>query len=377
MKACRNGQTEIEKDKMGTMVQIGLIYRDALGSGGYPRDVRWLASALSAHGVSVTLFTKDGPMLEGLTDGVRIEPLEHVGRSQIDVYHIFGIFILDQLRIVRKLIGKPLVVSPMGHLMPHHLRRKAFKKRLYLQAVKPLLKKVRWFHVFSGVEHESISQYLGDGVRTFEAGLGVFPVPVAISQDIRNEGRQDSSVNLLFFGRNDVYQKGIDILLEGFARAVRSGVNARLTIAGQPWMDSERYIRSFIESHGLGDAVRLVGPVDEKTKYDLLAAADYLVFLSRWDGPPRPIREAIAVGTPVIVSPETNMGSLVAEYEAGVQVELRPEDVARAILKINMDRELWKRHLGGVLRLRERLDWRCVAEDYIRGYQQVLEAGDA
>jgi hypothetical protein len=157
-------------------------------------------------------------------------------------------------------------------------------------------------------------------VLTFEASLGVFPVPVAIAEAQWRKMERTDGADLLFFGRNDVYQKGIDILLEGFARAVRSGVNVRLAIAGWPWMDSERYIRSFIESHGLGDAVRLVGPVDEKTKYDLLAAADYLVFLSRWDGPPRPILEAIAVGTPVIISPETNMGDLVHEYEAGLQV---------------------------------------------------------
>ncbi len=362
------------------MVQIGLIYRDALGSGGYPRDVRWLASALSAHGISVTLFTKVGEDVrttEGLTDSVRVEPLERLARSDVDLYHFFGIFIPEQVWALQKVLHKRVVVSPMGHLMPYHLRQEALKKRVYLQVVKPLLKKVKWFHVFAGREESSIREYLGNRVLTFEAGLGVFPVPVAVREAERREKARASGVNLLFFGRNDVYQKGIDILLEGFARAVRSGVNARLAIAGQPWMGSERYIRSFIESHGLRDVLQVLGPVDEETKYRLMAQADYLVFLSRWDGPPRPIREAIAVGTPVIVSAETNMGSLVAEYEAGVQVELRPEDVARAILKINMNRELWKRHLGGVLRLRERLDWRCVAEDYIRGYQQVLEAGDA
>ena len=358
--------------KTSSVLRIGFVYRDALGGGGYPRDVRWLASALASCGVAVTLFTGAGSFTEGLTDSVRIEPLEKLSRAEVDVYHFFGIFIPDQLWMLRNVLGKRVVVSPMGHLMPYHLRRKVLKKKLYLQAIKPLLRRVKWFHVFSDQEESSIRGYLGDGVRTFEASLGIFPVPVAVAQALRPGKKQEPSLQLLFFGRNDVYQKGIDILLKGFARASRTGVKARLTIAGQPWMHSERYIKSFIEDYGLEDKVRVLGSVDEEMKYHLMADSDYLVFLSRWDGPPRPIREAIAVGTPVIVSPETNMGGLVEEYDAGLQVQLKPEEVAMAICRVNADRDLWKQHRDGVVRLRERLSWGCVAQDYIRGYEQVL-----
>lgn len=353
-------------------MKVGLVYRDALGGGGYPRDIRWLARALTLCGVSVTLFTKGGSVTKDVTDSVPMEPLDRLDRSQVDLYHFFGIFIPDQLWMLRKVVSRPVVVSPMGHLMPYHLGRKALKKMLYLEAIKPLLRKVKWFHAFAPHEERSIRQYLGADVLTFEAGLGVFPVPVSVTQAEQAQGKRASCLHLLFFGRNDIYQKGIDILLERFAQAVRNGVNARLTIAGQPWKDSERYIRSFIKDHGTQDVMQFLGPVDEETKYRLMAGADYLVFLSRWDGPPRPIREAVAVGTPVMVSPESNMGGLVEEYEAGLQVNLRPEDVAAAISTVSADRGIWKRHRDGVVRLKERLDWHRVAQDYIRGYEQVV-----
>lgn len=351
-----------------------MIYKDSLKGGGYPRDIRWLAAALTARDVSVTLFSeecKDG-VTEGLTDSVRIEPLESLGRGEVDLYHFFGIFIPDQLWMLRKVLGKRVVVSPMGHLMPYHLRWKAPKKRLYLQMVRPLLRRVKWFHVFSGQEEIGIREYLGNKILTFEAGLGIFPALGKVAKAESMERKQDACLELLFFGRNDVYQKGIDILLEGFALAFRDGINARLTIAGQPWMDSERYMKLFIEDNRLEDRIQVLGSVDEEMKRRLMAKADYLVFLSRWDGPPRPIREAIAVGTPVIVSPETNMGSLVQEYEAGLQVQLKPEEVATAISRVAADRKLSKSHRDGVIRLRERLDWRRVAQDYIRGYEQVM-----
>lgn len=354
------------------IIRVGLVYKDALGSGGYPRDVRWLASSLAAHGVSVTLFTGPGAVTEGLESAVRVELLKRMDRDSVDLFHFFGIFIPGQLWHLMRVMGKPVVISPMGHLMPYHLKRGMLKKKVYLRAIRPLISKVRGFHVFSDQEIEGIREYVCERAFTFKAGLGIFPPQEKLVQVGETNWKQNKNLELLFFGRNDIYQKGLDLLLEGFALAMREGINARLTIARQPWMSSEKFIRSFIETHNLQANIRLLGAVDEKTKHHLLASADYLLYLSRWDGPPRPIREAIAVGTPVIVSPETNMGGLVKEFEAGLEVHLKPENVAMAISRISADRELWKRHKDGVIRLREHLDWRRVAQDYIRGYEQVL-----
>jgi len=244
-------------------MKLGIVYLHALGRGGYPRDVRWLASALANYGLAVTLFCREPQerkcSMEGLVETVCIEDIDSLVRSDADIYHVLGIFIPMQLWKLRYLLNKPVVVSPMGHLMPFHLQRRAVKKAIFLKIAKPILKRVSWYHVFSSIEAGSVYRYLGQEVHIFEASLG------------------------------------IDILLKGFAKVVKRGANATLTIAGRPWGNSERYIREFIEKGGLGKQVRVLGPVDEAVKWKLLSEADYLVFLSRWDGPPRPIREAIFV----------------------------------------------------------------------------------
>ncbi len=96
-------------------------------------------------------------------------------------------------------------------------------------------------------------------------------------------------------------QKGIDWLIGAFGVARRQGLRWQLVIAGAPWRDSERRIARLIARSGVGGAVSHVGSVDEHAKWWLLRNALCLVFPSRWDGPPRPIREALSVGTPVIV----------------------------------------------------------------------------
>lgn len=318
----------------------------------------------------MTLYAGTGSHSVGLTSEVKVNKIHDLGYGSADLYHFFGIFLPGHIWALQKVLRRPAVFSPMGQLMHYHLRRSGLRKRIYLWAVKPLLKQVTMFHAFAEPERQSLRHYLGPNVPTFAASLGVFPNPAATRLQVQRPF--DKKLRILCFGRNDVYQKGLDILLEGFAQAVRNRASAELTIAGRPWNNSGRYIRKVVTQRRLSDVVQVVGPVDEGTKYQLLAQADYLVFLSRWDGPPRPIREAIAVGTPVIVSPETNMGCLVEEHHAGMQVQLDVNQVGEAIAELAANPELWRRHRDGVAQLRERLDWHRVAEDYIRGYEKAL-----
>ena len=72
-------------------------------------------------------------------------------------------------------------------------------------------------------------------------------------------------------------------------------------------------------------------PSQTKQRWQLLRTAAILVFMSRFDGPPRPIREALSVGTPCLVSYESNMGELVEKFGAGRAASLEPAAVARCL----------------------------------------------
>jgi glycosyltransferase involved in cell wall biosynthesis len=349
-------------------VRLGLVYVDALGEGGYPRDVRWLAGHLANLGVTVSLVTKPGPRSDGL-DAVQVfrpDELDSLA-SSLDILHIWGIFLPQQFWISRRLITKSrLVISPMGHLIGPQIRRRWWKKLPYLLAMRPLF--ARWravAHLFSQEELEGARRFLRP-VRQFEASLGTFPAPPGA---VRAPGTFGDHV--LFLGRNDVYQKGMDLLLAGYAAAVEQGLDLPLRIAGQPAGNSTRILRRHIEKLGLSKRVQLLGTVSEAEKWRLLTQARCLAFLSRWDGPPRPIREAIAVGTPVVVTPGTNLAELVEASGAGAAVRFRAEEVARELLGSanEVTAHTWIR---GALRLREILSWTSVAKKYLDGYESIL-----
>ena len=355
-------------------MKLGLLYLDALQDGGYPRDVRWLAGALVESGLSVRVVARPGHARDGLGSATVIEP-DDLGAlaDDLDLVHVWTYLMSEQLRLFRRSWrSRPYVISPAGHLMAPHLRRRWWKKVPYVYGLAPLfaMSKGRHFaHFFSAAEADRRARRLLQAAGQFEASLGVFPPPSAIGARFGGDRPGDY---FLFLGRNDMYQKGLDVLLAGYADAVGHGLELPLRIAGQSHDGSATALKRMVSELNLTRMVELVGEVSEADKWDLLTMARSIVFLSRWDGPPRPVREAIAVGTPSIVSAGTNLAGIIRDAGAGTSVELAPADVARGLLEGADDgvATTWRE---GTARARATLSWPVVAERYRVGYERTLE----
>jgi glycosyltransferase involved in cell wall biosynthesis len=352
-------------------MRIGLLYFDALQDGGYPRDVRSLAGALADRRMNVSLIAHQGDHLDLAGSANVVSPSDWRGLvKRLDVLHTFGVFAGRQLTMHRRLKPAVGVVSPLGHLMEAHIRRRSWRKYLYLSIARRMLfPPSATYHLFSEVERSGVVRHTGS-TRWFEATLGIYSPPSSEPE------REIGPDHLLFFGRNDIYQKGLDMLIASYARARQRGLGLPLVIAGAPHADSTRVISRLIKEHGLRDTVTILGPVPEARKWALLRHATALVFLSRWDGPPRPIREALSVGTPVIVSPGTNLAGLVSRSCAGQAVSFEREAIADGMLAAEDDFRLvsWRE---GASRLGGLLDWHAVADTYLVGYHRALAASQA
>jgi glycosyltransferase involved in cell wall biosynthesis len=352
-------------------VKIALVYLDALQPGGYPRDVRWLAGALVSAGHEVSLVAKEGRELDGLRSVDIVEPAKFGEASATaDVVHFWGMFIPRQLLMLRRTKRHAVVLSPIAELMHQHMDRRAWKKRPYVATSRHLISLVRpTLHLFSEAEKPGVDRWLPQ-LPYFTATVGLFPPPPR-SIAVPDKAPLDY---LLFFGRNDVVQKGIDVLLEAYALAVKAGLDTPLVLAGSPQDRSESIVASSIARLGLVERVQLIGKVDEGEKWKLLRGARALVFLSRWDGPPRPIREAIAVGTPVIVSAGTNLADIVSRTEGGTGVGADCESAAAAML-LSQDGGTLDRWRANVPRLAGQLSWDTVAGAFADGYTHAVNRG--
>jgi glycosyltransferase involved in cell wall biosynthesis len=109
--------------------------------------------------------------------------------------------------------------------------------------------------------------------------------------------RQHLGNDVVFVGRLEIAQKGLDLLLHAWAQASQA-VQGQLVIAGQG-PDGQR-LRALAGSLGIADRVRFVGWVSGAAKFDLLASARLVAVPSRFETFGLVALEALATGTPVV-----------------------------------------------------------------------------
>jgi glycosyltransferase involved in cell wall biosynthesis len=113
------------------------------------------------------------------------------------------------------------------------------------------------------------------------------------------------------------YVKGIDIALEAFAQIRGAWPEAALAVVGP---DTEGYgakVDVLARRLGVSNAVKRLGFVGGREKYQLLAEADLLLLPSRQENFGNVVVEALSVGTPVVASSSTPWRAL-EEEECGL-----------------------------------------------------------
>lgn len=128
-------------------------------------------------------------------------------------------------------------------------------------------------------------------------------------------------------------QKGHPVLIEAFARLVRSGVEARLVLAGDGELRKE--IETQIAAAGLQGRVEITGWIDEAEIRRRILASRGLVLASFAEGLPMVIMEALALGRPVIATAIAGIPELVRPGENGWLVTAgRADQLAMAMREL-------------------------------------------
>lgn len=157
-------------------------------------------------------------------------------------------------------------------------------------------------------------------LETIAPGLRVAVVPNAVQPCEPVDPRGRETVTALFLGRV-TEDKGVYALVEAWAEASSSVPQARLVIAGS---GEEDRLRRRVEELGVTASVSIAGWQTESQVQALLAASDFLVLPSWWEGQPMAVLEAMARGLPVLASRVGGVPDLLGA-DAGMLVE--PRDV--------------------------------------------------
>lgn len=168
---------------------------------------------------------------------------------------------------------------------------------------------------------------------------------------------------ILFLGRLDWRQKGLDMLVRAYA-AVSDRIPQKLYIAGHGTARDEEMLTNLIRVNGLESRVVLKGRVSGADKQALLASAELVVIPSRYEGMALVVLEAFAHRKPVICFETAGFGW----FKHGVEgLKARPfsvSDYAQLLLTAAADDQLRRRMGQNAAKLVRNYSWERTAAAY-------------
>jgi glycosyltransferase involved in cell wall biosynthesis len=270
-------------------------------------------------------------------------------RSEImsfDIVHIHGLYRFPGTAAAwwARRAGVPYLIMPHGSLDPFLYRQSQYNlplKRIY----------ERLFDI-PNLNRAAAVYYTAEEEAQRAAYLKLRAKPVILPNGIdweryrrlppkgcfrRRINLNDKVPLVLFLGRIN-FKKGLDLLVPAFAQVVVKHPDARLAIVGP---DNEGYgskVRRWCKEQGIKDNVFFVDHLSPENVKEAYADADVFVLPSYTENFGLTVVEAMACGSPVVISDQVNIWRKVQEAGAGIVIGLDPCALAEAICRVLEDK---------------------------------------
>jgi glycosyltransferase involved in cell wall biosynthesis len=279
-------------------------------------------------------------------------------------------------RMFRRL-NIPYVAAPHDPYHPSIFSANRTLKLFYWYLMeRPMLRGARAVQVLDE-RHGVYLRQLGIDTPIIEVVNGFSPaeVPEASSLRWRDNGAAAAAgdTSILFLGRIDAVNKGLDLLVDAFAQVAAEFRGAKLTIQG-PDRGDRADLQEQIQRLGLSQRVHVLDADYTTRPGDLAARHDISVLPSRFEGFGLSALEAMLAARPVVISDIAGLAPHVKRCDCGTVVEPKTESIAAGLRQVLARRHEWKpMGLRGRQYVLENLNWKHIAADALRDYRSLLD----
>jgi glycosyltransferase involved in cell wall biosynthesis len=281
--------------------------------------------------------------------------------QNFDVVHIFGLydFLGPTIAAQCRAMNIPYVVEPIGMFLP--IVRSFWKKRLYQSLFGR--KMIDGARVLIATSEQEADELVSGGIPREKIVLRRNGVEVPAEMPARGAFRAKHGIPLdstiiLFLGRLSK-KKSPDLLLEAFAALgaeLLQRKDARLVFAGPDDEGLQASLSQTAARLGLASRVIFTGPLFNAAKWEIYRDADVFVLPSQNENFGNTAAEAVAAGTPVVVTEGCGVAPLLGG-SAGVVVAHNADAISQALRSLLADPELLARLSAGCQEATARLGW--------------------
>ncbi len=264
--------------------------------------------------------------------------------ARADVVHLHGVWdpILRCASALARRAGRPYVITPHGMLDPWSMRQgglKRLKKKVALMfGYRAMLNHAAFLHTLNRDERDLLRP-LGLRCDIEVVPNGIFPDEFAAlpgpERFCELHPELENTPYVLFLSRIH-FKKGLDYLADAFALLTKARAAVRLVVAGPDDGELPAFVAR-CELLGISRSVHVVGALYGAEKLAALRGASCFCLPSRQEGFSMAITEAMACGTPVVISTACHFPE-VEEEGAGIVVPLEAARVADALLLVLGDK---------------------------------------
>jgi glycosyltransferase involved in cell wall biosynthesis len=371
-------------------------YAPFLEFGGPPVKVRALAQGLAGHGNEVTVLTADwgleARMSAARTSGAERSPfgwksvengvtaiylptwlryrslswnpaVKRFCRARLqnfDLAHIYGLYDFLGPSVADACLKRkiPYVLEPIGMFVP--IVRSLRLKRIYHAVFGQRL--FKGASAIVATSEQEVEELVSGGVVREKITLRRNGVEAPSSWPDRGTFRQGRGIAkeakvILFLGRLSE-KKSPDMLLEAFASLSKETEEKtlHLVFAGPDEGGMQTRLADMAARLGVASQVQFTGAIFGEAKWAAYGDADVFVLPSQNENFGNTAAEAVAAGTPVVVTEQCGIAPLLADV-AGLVVPHDAGALARAIKAVTGDPELHARLAAGCSVVTARLGW--------------------
>ncbi len=380
---------------------ISLIY------GGPSQMVLGLSAALAKAGIDVTILTtnSNGDTGQDPLDVPVGVPMEQEGYKIIyfpcspfrrykfslpllqwlnkhakdyDIAHCHALFspVTTAAATILRYQKLPYILRPLGTLDPADLKKKRRLKQIYGNLLeRPNIAGSAAIH-FTTAEEANISYRYGVKTTDLIIPLGVnFPDSLPTKGETRNSlGIPQDLPLLLFMSRIDP-KKGLNFLIEATEKLLKKGLKFHLVLAGSNPQDPvyEDKIKQQINDSSLAKYTTITGFVKGDLKLGLLQDADVFILPSYYENFGIAVAEAMAVGTPVVISEGVYIYPDVKSYDAGWVTKLDVSALTEAIETAIISPQIREEKGNNAYQLvKDKYSWSAIAQQVITAYNRLI-----